>query len=118
METFSCGTLLRERLRKTPIIKHKDQVDSVCFSPDGTMLASSADLFEEENNIERFQGAVVHLWDVDTGEHLKTFRHEMWVHYLCFSPDGTILASSDGGSKGKRALMVYRHGTTFENPKT
>lgn len=105
-------------LRKPPNIKHTDQVTSVCFSPDGTVLASASDLFEEENNIERFQGAVVHLWSVDTGQHLKTFRQEWWAHHLCFSPDGTILASSGrgvGGSKGKVHLWST---TTGKHLKT
>ena len=103
-------------LRKTLIIKHKELVFDVCFSPDGTMLASSSrpfkeekDLFEKENEIDWYP-SVVQLWDVDTGQQLKTFRQEWWARHLCFSPDGTILASSDGFSKGNVNLWSIATG--------
>ena len=100
-----------------PIIKHKPQVSSVRFSPDGTVLASASDLPIKENNFGRYQGSIVQLWDVDTGKHLKTFKHQMWVHHLCFSPDGTILASNDGGSKGKVHLWSTANGQLLKTLK-
>ncbi len=104
------------KLQKTPIIKHKDQVFSVCFSPDGTMLASSSDLFEEENKIDWYR-SVVQLWDVDTGQHLKTFKQEWGARHLCFSPDGTLLASSDGGSMGEVQLWSTATGQHLKTLK-
>ena len=57
---------------------------SVSFSPDGSTLASGS------------WGKVVRLWDVSTGELIRTFEgHASGV--ISFSPDGQILAS--GGSK-------------------
>ena len=58
-----------------------NMVDSVAFSPDGTILANGSG-----NNVE--------LWDVQTGALLRTFTgHEQWVSSVAFSPDGATLAS-------------------------
>ena len=68
---------------------------SVAFSPDGATLASASGT-----------GKVL-LWDVKTGEHLRTFssEHRGWVDSVSsiravskvsFSPDGATLASATG----------------------
>jgi WD40 repeat protein len=57
-------------------------VSSVCFSPDGTLLASGS--FD----------MTVKVWDVGSGECVKTLSgHRGRVLSVCFSPDGTLLAS-------------------------
>ena len=61
---------------------HSNKVDSIAFSPDGKLLASSS----WDNTIK--------LWDVARGSELRTFTGHSWiVHGVAFSPDGKLLAS-------------------------
>ena len=61
---------------------HTDVVKSVAFSPDGKYIASGSD----DNTIK--------LWDVATGECVKTFEvHTNYVYSVAFSPDGKYIAS-------------------------
>jgi WD40 repeat protein len=55
----------------------------VCFSPDGTALASGG------------ADRVVRLWDIKTGEMLRRFEgHRMTIMAVSFSPDGRRLGSA------------------------
>ncbi|CAD8142265.1 unnamed protein product [Paramecium pentaurelia] len=64
---------------------HSQWISSLCFSPDGTTLASGSG-----DNI-------INLWDVKTAKvKSKLEGHRDWVTSLCFSPDGTTLASGSG----------------------
>jgi serine/threonine protein kinase len=61
---------------------HNDWVEGVCFSPDGTRLASAS------------HDGTVKVWDSTSGQELLTFKeHTRNVQGVCFSPDGTRLAS-------------------------
>ena len=62
--------------------------NSLTFNPDGSMLVTG------------HSGGRVLLWDVTTGEHLKTFTgHTAKISSLCFSPDGGTLATGcEGGT--------------------
>ena len=63
---------------------HTAAVASVCFSPDGALLASGG----WDNAIK--------LWDVDTAQEVRTIDEEVYgIKFVCFSPDGKLLASGD-----------------------
>ncbi|MCA9981416.1 MAG: WD40 repeat domain-containing protein, partial [Anaerolineales bacterium] len=62
---------------------HTTEVNSIAFSPDGTLLASGDDA-----------GRII-LWRVATGENLGTLAgHANWILSLDFHPEGQILASA------------------------
>jgi WD40 repeat protein len=73
----SNGELLR-------VIDTGTVIESLAYSPDGTVLATGEGYFE--NNI--------HLWDTSTGVLLRTLEgHNNAVGSLAYSPDGRLLAS-------------------------
>ncbi len=72
------------------LLDHSSDVESVAFSPDGSILASSA------KNI-------IYIWEVATGQLLiKLVEHRSTVHSLSFNPDGSLLAS---GSADKTIII-------------
>ena len=68
------------------------------FSSDGVMLAGT-----DMSAVNGKRAAVVKLYDIETGKHLKTLKQGTeWVSSIAFSPDGHLLASgspSDGTVK-------------------
>ncbi|OZH51826.1 hypothetical protein AFK68_28385 [Hydrocoleum sp. CS-953] len=65
---------------------HKDGVNSVCFNPSGTLIASGS----RDNSLK--------IWSL-SGRELKTFTgHNDRIHSICFHPDGQILASAGSDS--------------------
>jgi WD40 repeat protein len=62
-------------------------IHDIAFSPDGNYLASGGRVF-----------AVI-LWNVASGEVVRTFSVWDGVGNIAFSPDGTILAAAGGGDK-------------------
>ena len=69
---------------------HTDWIRSLTFSPDGTTLASAS--FDK----------TVKLWDIRTGECLKTLQGHGRVNSVSISPDGKTLAS---GSHDKTVTL-------------
>jgi WD40 repeat protein len=68
---------------------HRGVVQSVCFSPDGALIASGS------------IDGTVRTWDPWTGRLIRTLTIEgkPWVLSVSFSPDGTLLAG--GAADGK-----------------
>ena len=64
------------------IIGHTEAVLSVCFSPDGKMLASASG------------DTTVRIWDLFTETPRFTLKgHTNWVQLVCWSPDNNLLVS-------------------------
>ena len=60
---------------------HTSLVNSVCFSTDGRILASSSN-----------EDGTIRLWDVATGTLQQTFTLFPYITGVCLSPDGRTLA--------------------------
>ena len=64
---------------------HRNDVFSVAFSPDGSLLASGSGYPD---------GYTIRLWDASTGEQTGTLMSYVnSVAFVAFSPDGSLLAS-------------------------
>jgi WD40 repeat protein/GTPase SAR1 family protein len=70
------------------LVGHKDWVNSVAVSPDGTWAVSGS------------RDNTVRIWDLETGKCRATLKgHRDWVRSVAVLPDGErILSSSDDGS--------------------
>ena len=84
---------------------HKKAVNSVAFSPDGTIIASGAGgglLWSNDNTVR--------LWRVSDGALLRKLEgHNKQVNSVAFSPEGVVLAS---GSRDKTVrLWQFSDGT-------
>ena len=85
---------------------HGGRVDSVAFSPDGSVLSSGSG------------DTTIRLWNVATGQHLKTLvGHTRTVSSLSFSSDGKILTSgSPDGTLRFWDALTGEHLETQETP--
>ena len=73
------------------IAGHTDEVSTVTFSPDGTMLASGGGNSEAHGGFDN----TVRLWDVASANPKRTLTgHRGYVTSVAFSPDGGTLASA------------------------
>ncbi|MCG9128052.1 sigma-70 family RNA polymerase sigma factor [Candidatus Poribacteria bacterium] len=74
----------KETGNKTEINAHTSWVNGLSFNPEGTILASAG------------RDYIIQLWDVNTGEHIKTLlRTNSEIQCITFSPDGETLASGE-----------------------
>ena len=77
-------TRLNGEVSPSPFEGHRNQVNSVAYSADGMLIASSSD------------DQTVRVWDVSKGTR-RTFKaHSKWIHSVAFSPDGTQIVSDTG----------------------
>ena len=67
---------------------HNGRIQSLAFSPDGTMLASA--LTDDWTSSEH----TVRLWDVATWDEIAALPYEDSITSLSFSPEGKTLMSS------------------------
>jgi WD40 repeat protein len=69
------------------ILKHKNAVQSLAFSPDSKTLATGG------------EDQMIYLWDIATGETILSLTCQSKpVRYLSFSPDGSLILSAAGTS--------------------
>jgi WD40 repeat protein len=75
---------------------HHSAVDAVAWSPDGTKIASGAGFDGAAGSVAG--DTLVKVWDAASGKTLVTFSGHTWfINSVAWSPDGTKIASSDGG---------------------
>lgn len=68
-----------------PLTGHRTIVQSLCFSPDGRLLASGS------------SDSTIRLWDPQTGEQLAEPLTDscIGISYVSFSPDGLFIVAFD-----------------------
>ena len=70
------------------VLANSDLINGISFSPDGALLASCSGGMGRDNSVR--------LWDVASGTEVKKFEgHSRPVDTVCWSPDGSLLASGD-----------------------
>ncbi|HOY39295.1 MAG TPA: hypothetical protein PLK75_08345 [Bacteroidales bacterium] len=97
----------QEQITETVLSGHTDIVNTICYSPDGKLLASGSN------------DKTIRIWDVNSGKCIKTLRkHNLKaVNSVSFSPDGKFIASASNSrtvklwdlQEEKNTKNLYRH---------
>jgi len=76
---------------------HKSGIESLAFSPDGTVLASGSGGYGGADTMNDY---TIRLWSITDGSSLNVLKgHNGGVLSLAFTPDGNLLMSgSDDGT--------------------
>src|ERR1700722_5089222 len=61
--------------------KHDEGLNSVCFNPSGTLLATGADDHKAR------------IFDIQTNQEIVSFKHDDYVNSVCFNPSEILLAT-------------------------
>ena len=80
---------MRTAAHQTSRLDHRNGVNAVAFSPDGTRVATGS------------EDGSARVFDAATGAEISRFRHGKAVYTVAFSPDGTRVAtgSEDGSAR-------------------
>jgi len=82
---------------------HSGDIHAVVFSPDGSLLASGG------------TDETIKIWDVKSGQLIRTLQHGNGVMDITFSPDGTLVASA--GADGNVKLWDTTNGKLLKTLK-
>ena len=93
------ANVLSERSERNRLEGHDKSVESIMISPDGQTVASGSD------------DGVIKLWNVKTGEEIRTLKGDDALKSVRFSPDGETLASS-----GAEKITLWKVKTGEKTP--
>ena len=89
--TLACGAAMAELIPIT--LEHDSTVNSVSFSPDGTLLATSSYFWDKDQ--KKYIVSEARVWEMPSGRLLATLEHDDYISSVSFSPDGTLLATDE-----------------------
>ena len=103
-------------------MKHENQIKSAIFSPDGTRILTVSlgdGIVNGGTTVGAESGKNTRLWNAVTGKPVsQVTKHDNWVSYAVFSPDGTHILTSSGdntarmwdAATGRPVGEVMKHG--------
>ena len=80
--TMRGTTVVLRKDESSLVLRHRDRVNSIAFSPSGQLLATAS------------RDRDARIWDVATGELVRVFPHNTAVRDAQFSPDGRWLVTA------------------------